>query len=345
LLRERYRDRLLPKPAEVLSVGRNDAVTTHAHEIDPTVGSGGLHEVADGVHAWIQPDGTWWVNNAGAVIGETGILVVDTCATEARTRRFLSTVAKAGAGRPVRLAVNTHEHGDHTYGNSLLPAEAVLIGHENMRARLAADPLIDGCPPFWEPVPDWGAVERRLPDVVTGGDLAVVIGDRRVEVLHPGYTAHTTGDLVAWVPDDGVLFSGDLIFHGLTPLVMSGSVDGALKSLDWIAGLAPDVLVPGHGPIVHRHDLDGVLAEHERYYRLVLELAADGRTRGLEPLDAASQAELGEFAEWADAERLVLNLHRAYADADGRQLDLGLALLDAVAWNGGPLTTHVCCSS
>lgn len=322
----------------------------HRHDPDPTVGAAALHPVADGAFAWVQPDGTWWVNNAGAVTpgadaAPDRVLVVDTCATAARTRRFLAAVAAATGDAPVRLAVNTHEHGDHTYGNCLLPPAATIIGHERMRERLLADPVIDGCPPAWDPVPDWGGVTRRVPDLVTAGSLTVHLGDRRVDVLHPGHAAHTTGDLAVWLPAEEVLFSGDLIFHGLTPLVVSGSVDGARRALDWVAGLNPAVVVPGHGPLVPRAELGRVLAEHERYYRLVADVATAGRRRGLSPLQAAQQADLGEFAGWADGERLVLNLHRAYAEADGGDVDLLAAFVDAVTWNGGaPLTTHVCCA-
>ncbi|MBA2624723.1 MAG: MBL fold metallo-hydrolase [Acidimicrobiia bacterium] len=303
-----------------------------------------MHEIVEGVFAWVQPDGSWWLNNAGAVAGADGTVVIDTCATAARTRRFLDAVREATAGAPVRIAANTHEHGDHTYGNSLLPAETTLIGHERMRARLLVDPVIDQCPPIWEPVPDWGDVTRRTPTVVTRSDLTVFTGTRRVDLLHPGHTAHTTGDLIAWLPGERVLFSGDLIFSGLTPLVVAGSVDGARRALEWIGGFGPDHLVPGHGPLVGRAGLDAVLAEHDRYYRFVLDVAADGQQQGLSPLDAAQRADLGEFAAWDDAERLVLNLHRAYADAGGHDLDPGQAFLDAITWNGGPLTTHVCCT-
>ena len=59
-------------------------------------------------------------------------------------------------------------------------------------------------------------------------------------------------------------------------------------------------------------------------------------------LEAARRCDLGEFAGWADSERLVLNLHRAYADAAGTEMDLFAAMIDAVEYNGGPLTTHVC---
>jgi len=314
-----------------------------SHGADPTASPARLEEIVDGVHAWVQPDGSWWLNNAGAITGGEGTLVVDTCATEERTRRFLDAIAVATGGEPVRFAVNTHEHGDHTYGNCLLPPEASLIGHENMRAALLVDPVIDGCPPAWDPVPEWGNVTRRVPSVVIRSGLTVFTGTRRVDLLHPGYDAHTTGDLIAWLPDERVLFSGDLVFHGLTPLVSGGSVDGALRALDWLAEFEPDHLVPGHGPIVGATGLATVLGDHERYYRFVLSLAEEGRREGLSPLEAARQADLGEFAGWADGERLVLNLHRAYADAVGGEFDLFGAFTDAITWNGGPLTTHVCC--
>lgn len=319
------------------------AAPDHHHDPDPTPGAAALHELVDGVFAWIQPDGSWWINNAGAITGSDGTVIVDTCATIERTHRFLSAVRRATDGAPIRVAANTHEHGDHTYGNCLLPDDATLIGHERMRAQLLADPVIDGCPPAWDPVPDWGPVTRRVPNVVTRTDLTVFTGDRRVDLIHPGYAAHTTGDLVAWLPEERVLFTGDLVFHGLTPLVMAGSVNGALRSLDWLAAFEPDQLVPGHGPIVDGPDLAEVLGQHERYYRLVQAASTDGRVAGRSPLETARATDLGVFAEWADAERLVLNLHRSFADAEGRPFDVVAAIGDAITYLGGPMTTHVCC--
>ncbi len=70
-----------------------------------------LVEVVDGVHAWVQPDGSWWINNAGAVTDEDGTIIIDTCATEIRTSRFLTMVRDATGNAPLRLAVNTHQHG------------------------------------------------------------------------------------------------------------------------------------------------------------------------------------------------------------------------------------------
>ena len=99
-----------------------------------------LHQVLPGIHAWVQPDGSWWVNNAGAVVDDNGVLVIDTCASAVRTRRFLAALDTATGGVPVRMAINTHQHGDHTYGNSLLPPTTVIIGHGRMREGLRVDP-------------------------------------------------------------------------------------------------------------------------------------------------------------------------------------------------------------
>jgi cyclase len=173
--------------------------------------------------------------------------------------------------------------------------------------------------------------------------VTIHAGDRPIELRHPGHPAHTTGDVVAWLPDARVLFTGDLIFNGLTPLVLMGSVSGARRSLEWLASFAPALVVPGHGPVVNAEAFPAVLDAHDRYYRFVEGVAADGRRDGLAPLDAARRCDLGEFADWADSERLVLNLHRAYADADVGEVDLIAAMIDAVTYHGGPLPTKVCC--
>jgi cyclase len=296
-----------------------------------------LVSITPGVLAWVQPDGSWWINNAGVVLGHGGPLIVDTCATERRTRRFLGVVDEAAGGVPVRVAVNTHLHGDHCYGNSLLPDTTVIVGHQATRDGLLADFLLANTPPIWSPTPRWGELSVRPPAVVLLDQLTVFVGDRRVELRHPGHPAHTQGDVVAWVPDDGVLFTGDLIFHAVTPLVFMGSVRGALRSLEWLGSFGAERVVPGHGALIDGAAFPAVLDAHERYYRFVLETATAGQADGLGPLDAARRTDLGEFADWPDRERLVLNLHRAYAELSGGEMDILAAFTDAVAYNGGPL--------
>lgn len=124
-------------------------------------------------------------------------------------------------------------------------------------------------------------------------------------------------------------------------MTLMGSLVGALQALDWIAGFGPEHVIPGHGPVISGPALASVLYAQRRYYSLVLEIGHEGARAGLSPLEAARRCELGQFAGLRDAERIVLNLHRAYVGAAGTEPDLGAAFIDAVAYHGGPLPTSV----
>ncbi|MEU4746448.1 MBL fold metallo-hydrolase, partial [Actinosynnema sp. NPDC023658] len=177
-----------------------------------------LRELAPGVHAWIQPDGTWWINNAGAVHSAGEVVLIDTCATRRRTQLFLDAVHTATGGAPIRAAVNTHLHGDHVYGNALLPDSTTIVAHELTRQGILADFILTDTPPLWSPSPDWGVDAVRPPTATFRDELTLHVGDQAVVLRHPGHPAHTPGDAVAWVPRDRVLFTGDLVFNQVTPL-------------------------------------------------------------------------------------------------------------------------------
>ncbi|MGH2939718.1 MAG: MBL fold metallo-hydrolase [Solirubrobacterales bacterium] len=300
-----------------------------------------LQEVADGLWAWVQTDGSWWINNCGLITDEQGDVLIDTCATDQRTQALLDAVAELRGGLDLGFALNTHAHGDHTYGNSLLPVQTTLIGHQQMREVLADDWVIENPPAVWTPIPDWGAVTKRLPTLTFTKSMALHLSGQTAEIIHPGHPAHTTGDCVAWVPEKRTLFAGDLLFHGLTPLAFTGSVEGARRTLDWIKSFDPEVVVPGHGPVIERGELDSVLGAHDRYYEFIADLGREAIAHGVGPLEIARGADLGEFAEWGDSERVVLNLHRFIADKQGREMDLMASFEDAIAYNGGPMITHV----
>ena len=150
--------------------------------------------------------------------------------------------------------------------------------------------------------------------------------------------ARTTNDIVVWIPEHSVLFAGDLLFNGGTPFLLSGSVLGTIDVLEqFLKPLGARTIVPGHGPVTGPEVIDDVLG----YLRFVRDTAARGRAAGLSPLEAARATDLGRYARWNDPERIVGNLHRAYADlgepADHRGGPLNAlgALADMVAYNGG----------
>ena len=290
-------------------------------------------EVADGIFAYIQPDGSWWINNTGFVKGESGVVSIDTCSTERRNRAYLDAI-RSVTDQPVRTVVNTHHHGDHTHGNFLFRPAAV-VGHEQCRALVKAF----GHPNFggvFTPI-DFGELEIEPPMITFSDRLDLWVDELRVELHYIGGAAHTTNDVVAWIPERGVLFAGDLVFNGGTPFVVMGSVSGSLRALERLESFGATVIVPGHGDPCGME----ILPRLRSYLEFVQTTAAKGKKAGLSPLEAARDTDLGEFADLLDSERLVGNLHRAYAELDGAppgaDIDLMAAIGDMVTYNGGPL--------
>ena len=299
-----------------------------------------LVDIASGVHAYVQPDGSWMINNTGVVLGSDGsLLLVDTTSTEARNRALLASVAAVSAADP-RYVVNTHHHGDHTYGNWLLPESTTVIGHEACReevlnAGLIASQVLAG--------PDYGHLEVRPPSLTFTTSLTVHLGTRAVELHHPG-VGHTRGDAVVWLPEEKVLYAGDLVFVGGQPFLAEGSVSGYLRSLAFVRSLGASVLVPGHGPLLRGDEINGVLDDLSEYATYVLDLAEAGRRAGQAPLEVAEQAGESRFSAWRESERLVGNLHRAYHELDGKPLsermDVAGVWKDMMVLHGGPIRCH-----
>jgi cyclase len=309
------------------------SASRHDH---PELGPAELVEVADRVYAYIQPDGSWYINNTGFVVGGRAVVSVDSCATERRTRAYLERIATVSTA-PVTTLINTHHHGDHTYGNSLLGA-ATIIGHENCRTEVIRTGLL-GNTGIWDPV-EWGELSLAPPTLTFTDRVRLWSDDMPVEVTYVGRAAHTTNDSLVWLPERGVLFCGDLLFNGGTPFLLMGSVVGAVEVLTTtVAAIPARVIVPGHGAPAGR-DLIGTVVG---YLRFVLDTAKAGLAAGLSPLETARNTDLGEYTDWLDSERIVGNLHRAYCDLDPTQpeLDLFAALRDMVTYNGGrPLSCY-----
>jgi cyclase len=304
---------------------------------DTTNGLGAVREVSDGVFAYVQPDGSWWINNTGFVVGSKGVAAIDACSTERRTRGLIEAIRGTTAA-PVRTLVNTHHHGDHTYGNYLFET-ATIVAQERCRTEI----LEAGLPasaPTWTDV-DWGGIELAPPFLTYEDKVNLYVDDLKCEVRYVGTPAHTTNDSVVWIPERSTLFCGDLLFEGGTPFLLMGSIAGAVEVLEDLKKLDAQTIVPGHGAVSGPALIDSILG----YLAFVQDLARSGRAAGLTPLEAARETDLGEYAELLDSERIVGNLHRAYAELGGAErgarIDVPAAFADMVTYNGGqPLTCH-----
>jgi len=299
-----------------------------------------VDELADGVYAYVQPDGGWMVNNCGVVVDGAGTAVmVDTTSTERRNRAVLAEVARVSTGSP-HAVVNTHHHPDHTYGNGFLPPETLVIGHEKCRdevlaAGLEATRVITA--------PDYGDLKVRPPELTFSDRMTLHLQGFPVELRAVG-RAHTSNDVLVWLPEHRVLFSGDLAFAGGQPFLLEGSVAGFRSAIAQMRELAPEVLAPGHGPVCRGDEVGRLLDDLASYVAYVAEVAAASYAAGLTPLEAAQKNRDNPYSGWAETERFVGNLHRAYSELAGNPVDARITVPsvwpDLVTFHGGPIACH-----
>jgi 2-keto-4-pentenoate hydratase/2-oxohepta-3-ene-1,7-dioic acid hydratase in catechol pathway/glyoxylase-like metal-dependent hydrolase (beta-lactamase superfamily II) len=286
----------------------------------------GLHEVADKVWAWTLPDGGYGWSNAGLVAGDGASLLVDTLFDLALTREMFAAMQAITERAPITDALITHSNGDHTHGNQLLDASVRIIA-----AKETAEEIAHGMPPELlamtqtgdlGPVAtryarerfghfDFSGIDVRNADVTFDYDLTIDVGGRRVDLRNLG-PAHTAADSVVHVPDAGVLFGGDLLFIGCTPIVWAGPISNWIAACDAMIALDAPIVVPGHGPVT---DPDGIRAVRG-YLAHVEEQAEAAYRKGLSWAEAANGIDLGEYASWLDAERVVVNVYQRYRELD-----------------------------
>lgn len=307
--------------------------SNHLHE---NLGPGLLEEVAPQVFSYVQPDGTWFINNTGFIVGNSAVASIDTTSTELRNRAYMAAIASV-TPNPVTLLVNTHHHADHTHGNYLFD-EATIISHVACRSVMMATGIPDYRAAF--PGVEWGDLRFRAPDVTFEGSTTLHLDDLVIELFDLGHVAHTDGDVLAWLPERGVLFTGDLIFHGGTPFALFGSIQGTLDALDTIEGQGAEVIVPGHGPAFRGQEIAEVLHAQRTYLHFVQETAAVGVASERTPIEQALATDLGEFDQLTDTERLAGNLHVAYREIPQSGYEwVGFenAIADMITFNGGAL--------
>ncbi|ORW05467.1 fumarylacetoacetate hydrolase family protein [Mycobacterium kyorinense] len=286
----------------------------------------GLHEVADRVWAWTLPDGGYGWSNAGLVAGDGASLLVDTLFDLALTREMLTAMRPITDAAPITDALITHSNGDHTHGNQLLDRSVRVIAAKGTAEEIAhgmapemlamtqtadlgpvATPYLrDRFGPF-----DFSGITVRNADQTFDDRLTIEVGGRELRLLNLG-PAHTAADSVVHVPDAGVLFGGDLLFIGCTPIVWAGPIANWIAACDAMIALDAPTVVPGHGPVT---DPDGIRAVRG-YLVHVSEQAEAAYRKGLSFAEAADAIDLGEYATWLDAERIVVNVYQRYRELD-----------------------------
>jgi cyclase len=269
----------------------------------------GLVEVGPNAFAYVQGGGGTGISNAGLVVGDDGSLAIDSLFMPPMTQAFLSAIKRV-TQKPVRQLVNTHHHMDHTMGNeSFLPTQ--IISHVNcrqemIRVGLPLDRLAALMPQFADQIRQ---INLTLPDVTFDDRLVLHLGDRVIELLYLG-PAHTIGDAVVYLPQDKLLFAGDIAFHYVTPLAFEGHVSGWIKVIDRVTRLNVETIVPGHGPVGSKAEL----REMRDYLALLRRKAKKCFQEGMDDWQAARTIRLRWYGQWADPQRVLVNVRKLYQE-------------------------------
>jgi cyclase len=244
-----------------------------------------ITKVAEGIYAAVAKPGGLASGNAGFVVGDDGVLVVDTFYTPVAVEELIETIGNE-TSKPIKYAINTHYHLDHTGGNQVFAARSIpIIGHDNLiawqttknrrflptseelqkrRADLAKQ-LSDTPQDQADKRTGFERQLRRIDVQLTikltnptvtfsSGTVHLHLGTREVVLFTlPG---HTGGDVMAYVPDANVVFTGDMGWRRTLPNLVDATVNDWITSLDTLLTRYPTAkFVPGHGEVASAEDV------------------------------------------------------------------------------------------
>lgn len=200
--------------------------------------------------------------NTAVLRTDAGAVVVDSMTLKMQGERIREK-ARELTGMETTLLINTHYHLDHTHGNVAFEPGTRVLSTERTLSHLHA---LDA--EFWQ-----GDAASLLPTETFTDRMTLVVGDKTIELIHPG-AGHTDGDLVVLFTDEGVLHTGDLMWHQYYPnidLEAGGSVQAWVASLESLLRLDFTRVIPGHGETTDRNGMRQFLA-------LIAQLAEIART-------------------------------------------------------------------
>ena len=244
-----------------------------------------------------------FISNAGFVVTDDGVLVVDALGSPVLAEELIDEIRRV-TSQPIRYVVVTHYHADHIYGLQVFKAAgATVVAHAAGQEYLNSDMAQRRMQASRLDVFPWVDEHTRLIaadrwlDAGDAVDTILRLGSFEFHLRHVG-PAHTPEDLVVYVPQRGVLFSGDLVFRGRIPFVGQADSRRWIESLDRLIAFKPKLIIPGHGAVSSDTVAD---LELTRDYLVYLRQSMGEAARNLEPFEEAYAK-----ADWSRFEHMPL---------------------------------------
>jgi glyoxylase-like metal-dependent hydrolase (beta-lactamase superfamily II) len=298
----------------------------------------GLHTLAEGVYAYLEPPGLWGENNCGLIIDKGHSMVVDTKYDLVCTTEMITAMKTLDGAFPADYLVNTHADGDHIFGNELFK-EAEIIASKSCAEAFATELSPQDYAMLLENAPGMGKLGQYFlqafgrydfenisltpPTKTFEGRLEMRVGEKEVLLIQVG-PAHTRGDVMVFLPGDKVLFTGDLIMTAAGPVSWEGPLENLLKAMDLILDLDVEVLVPGHGPIAGKT----AAQETRDYWAYTGETARQYFDQGLSATEAATAlSSKGMYNSEPYSILNMINTHMLYHDFSSDDAPLDKAVI------------------
>jgi glyoxylase-like metal-dependent hydrolase (beta-lactamase superfamily II) len=276
-----------------------------------------LEEIAPNVYAYIQAGGPGRDNasvaNAGIVVGDKGVAVIDTLTAPMHAKAFIAAVRRV-TDKPFTHVFLTHHHGDHINGTQYFDG-ADVISHPYCRDEIVKVASAGG-PAFWPKRAGWadGTEPRRIvvPTTTLDGKMTHAFGSTMIELV-PMAPAHTYGDIVVYLPQHGILFAGDIAFFYVAPWCQNAHPSKWIDVCDAIDRMNVRTIVAGHGPLGGKAEL----ADMRDYLVLLRSEAKKRYDAKMTAGAAAADIRLGKYDNWIGPERVVLDVQRLYSEFAG----------------------------
>ena len=194
--------------------------------------------------------------NAGIIIGQDFLVAVDSLISSREAKRFLKDIHKISK-KPIKFLVDTHYHLDHSLGNSeFAKLGAIIIAHENDQENMqkAGEGMLHSAKQSGLSDQDLQGTKLAYPTLTFSDRVTLNLGNNQVELLFIG-PSHTTGSVMVFIPQEKVLFAGDLLFTDCHPFLGEANIAGWIKVLDYIMTMDVDKIIPGHGPVSSKKDV------------------------------------------------------------------------------------------
>jgi len=287
----------------------------------------GLHQIGEGVYAYLSPDGSWGLSNAGLVVDGGASLLIDTLFDLESTGDMLQAMReREPSAASIDSLVITHANGDHFYGNELVKGAEIITTKACAEEMAAAQPqMLADLTKAAPTMGDMGTyflhcfgsfkfdgLNPLLPTRTFEGSLDLTVGLKNLQLIQVG-PAHTAGDCIVYLPQDRIVFAGDILFIGGTPIMWAGPVANWIKACDLILGMEAETIVPGHGPITNKEGVKAV----KGYWEYLLTEVRKRYEAGMSVDEAAEDIPMGHYSHLTEAERIVVNVATLYKEFRG----------------------------